>query len=313
MTRLNNRVAQKAPLQLNKTPFRFFAAVAIASALISISASAASILVTETAQLIEKFSPDGVGAAFNNTLYARGIAFDSAGNLYVTDEVRNQIIKFTSGGIATVFADASDGLNTPGALAFDDSGNLFVANNPTIQKFTPDGVPTLFASGLGRAEGLAFDSVGNLYAANFGNNTITKFAPDGTDSVFANTGLNGPGGLAFDNSDNLYVANFNGNTIERFTPSGTGSLFATLARPSGLAFDTAENVLYVAEGANRTIKKFTGDGASSQFANMRSFPYLMTIEPTVVPEPGTVVMLILGTLAITFQRERSVRAVTPRD
>ena len=36
-------------------------------------------------------------------------------------------------------------------------------------------------------QGLAFDKAGNLYAANFANNTIEKFTPDGIGSVFANT------------------------------------------------------------------------------------------------------------------------------
>jgi hypothetical protein len=44
---------------------------------------------------------------------------------------------------------------------------------------------------------LAFDSAGNLYAANFGNNTIEKFTSGGVGTVFASTGLNGPGFPAF--------------------------------------------------------------------------------------------------------------------
>ena len=67
----------------------------------------------------------------------------------------------------------------------------------------------------------------NLYVANNGNNTIEKFTPGGVGSVFASTGLSGPGGLAFDRSGNLYAVNFNSNTIEEFTPGGVGSVFAS--------------------------------------------------------------------------------------
>jgi sugar lactone lactonase YvrE len=46
-------------------------------------------------------------------------------------------------------------------------------------------------------QGLAFDSAGNLYVASWGNNTVEKFTPDGVGSVFASTGLSLPTALAF--------------------------------------------------------------------------------------------------------------------
>ena len=42
------------------------------------------------------------------------------------------------------------------------------------------------------SSGIAFDSTGNLYVANYNNNVIEKFTPDGIGSVFATTGLHGP-------------------------------------------------------------------------------------------------------------------------
>ena len=82
---------------------------------------------------------------------------------------------------------------------------LYVSNgnNGTIEKFTPGGVGSVFASsGLSDPYGLAFDSAGNLYVANALNSTIEKFASTGgvlssTGSVFADSGLNeAPEGLA---------------------------------------------------------------------------------------------------------------------
>ena len=52
--------------------------------------------------------------------------------------------------------------------------------------------------------------------SNSGNNTIEKFTPGGTGTVFASTGLNNPQGLALDSSGNLLVANAGSNTIMRF-------------------------------------------------------------------------------------------------
>ena len=74
---------------------------------------------------------------------------------------------------------------------------------------------------------------GDLYVANFSNSTIERFTPGGTASVFASTGLSGPTGLAFDASGNLYAANNGNSTIERFTPGGTASMFASTVRRAG--------------------------------------------------------------------------------
>jgi DNA-binding beta-propeller fold protein YncE len=80
---------------------------------------------------------------------AVGLAFDVAGNLYVSNMDSNTIEKFSPDG-TDLGVFASTGLNKP--------------------------------------FGLIFDSAGNLYAGNRGNNTIEKFSSTGADlGVFANT------------------------------------------------------------------------------------------------------------------------------
>src|SRR4051812_8076913 len=94
-----------------------------------------------------------------------------------------------------------------------------------------------------------------LYVSNYSNSTIEKFTSGGVGSVFASSGLSGPGGLAFDSAGNLFAANGTSNTIEKFTPGGLGSLFTSsgLNLPLGLAFDAAGN-LYAANYGNNTIE-----------------------------------------------------------
>ena len=77
--------------------------------------------------------------------------------------------------------------------------------------------------------GLAFDNNGNLYVANYGNNTIEKFNSSGQGSVFATYLTNGLGiyfpiGMAFDSSGNLYVANEGDDKIIKIDPEGDTSL-----------------------------------------------------------------------------------------
>ena len=130
-------------------------------------------------------------------------------------------------------------------MAFDTSGNLYVALTPTpstIKKFnTSGGYVSNITTNLSGAIGLAFDSSGNLYAANNGNNTISKFNSSGayvSSGSIGSTNLSGPAGLAFDTSGNLYAANYSNNTISKFDSSGTflTSWSTGTARPYYLAF-----------------------------------------------------------------------------
>jgi sugar lactone lactonase YvrE len=106
-------------------------------------------------------------------------------------------MKFTPGGVGSLFA--SNGLAGPIDLAFDNTGNLYVANNAnnTIEKFTSGGTGSFFAStGANSAYGLAVDGANNLYAAIYSGHEILKFTPDGASSVFADTGAYGPDFIA---------------------------------------------------------------------------------------------------------------------
>ncbi len=181
----------------------------------------------------------------------------------------NTVVKIDSNGTQTVFANT--GLNDPHGLAFDTSGDLYVANvvSGQIVKLNPSGTPSVFVnSGLAQPIGIAFDRGGNLYVANFPSNTIVKIDSGGNETVFARTGLSNPYGLAFDNRGNLFVSNFGNNTVEKFDASGTGTLFANTGvnQPHGLAFDTDGN-LYVANAGNNTIEKFNACGDGTLFAN----------------------------------------------
>ena len=192
--------------------------------------------------------------------------------LYVANRTIGTIQKITPGGVGSVFATSSSGLQIPYGLAFDSAGNLFVANfhdvGSFIMKFTPGGVGSVFASsGLNGARVPAFDSAVNLYVASPRNNRIMKFSPTGSDlGVFADSadGLNHPSGLAFDSAGNLYAANAVGNSIIKFTPGGVGSVFANtgLNGPASLAFDSRGN-LYAANYYSSTIQKYPPPPAAS--------------------------------------------------
>ena len=158
---------------------------------------------------IWEFPPSGTGTTFATgfdspyraDVVPIGLAFDSNGNLFATSQLTgSSIIEFNTNGAGRAISYSGPALNEASGLAFDKSGNLYVANtgNNTIEEFNTNMVGTVFAStGLDHPVGLAFDSVGNLYAANQGNNTIEEFDTNGVGTVFASSGLDEPSFLAF--------------------------------------------------------------------------------------------------------------------
>jgi sugar lactone lactonase YvrE len=91
----------------------------------------------------------GTTARFN---WPQGLAIDDSGNVYVADALNNKIRKITPGGLVCTLAGSSaqgstDGIGSqasfywPNGIAFDASGNLYVADtwNNEIRKITIGG------------------------------------------------------------------------------------------------------------------------------------------------------------------------------
>lgn len=95
-----------------------------------------------------------LGMFATNVNSPQGLAFDSAGNLYVSSAGDDIIYKFTPRGVRSIFAYTDRG---PHGVAFDSAGNLFVANSTagTITKHAPNGSGTVFASGLNSPTSIA--------------------------------------------------------------------------------------------------------------------------------------------------------------
>lgn len=117
-----------------------------------------------------------------------GLAFDSAGDLYVANSGSNQILEY----------------------------------NPSLQQID------VIGSGLSKPNRLAFDGVGNLYVSNGGNNSVTAYAPQNRHALFRiiTTGLDFPLGVAADLYGDVYVSNNQSNNIKVFDVRG--SLVETL-------------------------------------------------------------------------------------
>ena len=78
-------------------------------------------------------------------LYPRGVAFDSAGNVYIAESGNNRVQKFTSSGVFLSkwgsYGSGDGQFYGPWGVAFDSAGNVYIAEigNNRVQKFTQSG------------------------------------------------------------------------------------------------------------------------------------------------------------------------------
>jgi len=226
--------------------------------------------------------------------YPTGLAFDPSGNLWVSDQSNDRVLEYKTPfstheaaslvigqtGFATTSSGATTqtSLNGVKALAFDSSGNLWVADfrqSRVLEYTTPFSnhqaaslvigqpsftsrdcafTPTCAASptNLFDPNAVAFDSSGNLWVADGDNNRVLEYAAPfstheaaslvigqpsftGNAAATSSAGLSGPEGLAFDSGGNLWVADYANSRVLQFggsvTTTSTTPEFPALAVP----------------------------------------------------------------------------------
>lgn len=261
--------------------------------------------------------------------------FDSSGNLWVVDSGANRILEYVpgtapcaagqfcngmaatvvlgqtsmSGSAANAGGLSASSLSNPRGIAFDSSGNLWVAdsgNNRVLEftyPFTTDEAATTvlgqasFVSNTANGAGaigtspfgaedlnvpraIAFDSSGDMWVADTGNNRVVEYAGPtftteqsavlalGQASLLANgaaasaKGESAPSGLAI-SGGNVWVADSsNGRVLEYAAPLSTG-MSATLELGQGVAAFTGTSTaeasgLLTDASATWTASQFVG-------------------------------------------------------
>jgi sugar lactone lactonase YvrE len=198
----------------------------------------------------------GTYASFNNP---RGVAVDSAGNIYLADTGGGKVAKIDTTGVVSEFGS---GFTTPRGLAVDSEGNVYVSysSQGIVSKIDTDGNVSELISGFDQLSGLAVDSLGNIYFCD----TNTVYKRDITISlslVIANfsdytlQNFNNPQGIAVDSDGNLYVADTGNNIVGKISASGVvTSVLNRLRSPRGVAVDSSGS-FYVADTDNNRVLK----------------------------------------------------------
>lgn len=125
------------------------------------------------------------------------------------------------------------------------------ASSPVVQALLA--APIKLWDGFSSPVGMAFDATGNLYVAEWGAGRVSKVDSQGRRSIFAE-GLSGPSGLAIGPDGTIYVASYSRDEVYRFTPAGVRSVHVTgLATPAGLGFDRAGRLLIANRRTNQIL------------------------------------------------------------
>ena len=220
-------------------------------------------------------APNGLPALSVTLNMPAGVASDGKGNIYVALRAAHQVVRIDPNGILWLVAgtgasgnqgSSGDGgpavsapLSIPLGLAFDSSGNLYIADagsnrirmvdlSGVIHAFagngnnanSGDGGPAVNAS-LKTPSAIVFDANGNLLIADTGNNEIRMVSPagvitrvagngnasyDGDNGTALTAGFSGPTGVAVDKSGNILVADTGNQRIRMIAPDGTTSVIA---------------------------------------------------------------------------------------
>jgi len=160
---------------------------------------------------VYRVNPFREAVAFVRNLgIATGMAFDSAGTMYVGDRT-GTIYKVNGIGEEKAWVQLEPSVSAY-HLAFGPDNALY-ATGPTVTSFDSiyrieqNGEVGVFYKGLGRPQGLAFDVDGYLYLAASlrGRRGIVRMSPDGRHSELFVAGMNLVG-LAFSSSGDMVVA-----------------------------------------------------------------------------------------------------------
>ena len=250
-------------------------------------------------------------------------------------------------GMADGYASAAN-FNSPGGLAVDASGNLYVADsyNNRIRKITHitalgGDVTTLAGAGtagfqdggaanalFNRPAGVAIDETGAIYVADFSNNRIRVISA-GVVSTMAGNGSTlqfyYPSGVATNNHNLVYVADLNNHRIQGiinfslFTFAGSsvaGYVDATgpaarFNQPAGVAL-APDGTLYVGDAGNHAIRKITPAGVVTTLAGGSVGAADGTGTAAKFESPGALALDAQGNIYVADGGNYYVRKVTPQ-
>ncbi|MBK6980993.1 MAG: VCBS repeat-containing protein [Betaproteobacteria bacterium] len=232
------------------------------------------------------FGGDGGPAAAAALDAPCGLAFDTAGNLYISDKNNFRVRRMSPDGVIHAFA----------------------GNGPYLFGYTEDGIPAT-QTVLSRPHAVATDAAGNVYIDTPETERIRKVDPSGIISTVAGIGPVGYGGfvgdggpatrstlrhparIAVDVAGNLYIPDSDDARVRKVSAGGTITTTAGIGRygggalgdggpavserlrnPQAVATDATGN-LFIVDSLDHRIRKVSASGIITTVAGNGSFGF----------------------------------------
>ena len=266
------------------------------------------------------YTADGIAATASGLNDPYGIAFDVAGNIYISDNNQSRIRKVDAAGIITTIA----GTGTSG--------------------YTGDGIPATAAE-LSGPDGLKVDGAGNIFFADVRNNSVRRIdAASGIITTFAGTETLGfagdglaattaefhyPSDVAIDAIGNVFIADLQNRRMRKVdtagiinTIAGTGgsgsvgdgstATTATFMYPSNIEIDSIGNV-FIADGNANKVRKINRTGIINTIAGTGTAGHTGDGSPATAAElngPGGIAIDKYGSLYIAEGAGNYIRKIS---
>jgi sugar lactone lactonase YvrE len=220
---------------------------------------------------------DGGAAASAVLANPNAVAWDNAGNYYITDAANNRIRKVSGGTISTVVGNGSAGWSGDGGAATSATlwGPLGIAIEGSNDLFIVD-TQNYIIRKVNAGTGVITTLAGN------GNSCIPTTLPCGDGGPATSASFTYPTSVAVDSNGNFYIADYAGNRVRKVSSGGTittlagtgiagyngdGGLAksALLNHPYGVTVDSSGNV-YIADTSNSRIRKVDTSGTITTYA-----------------------------------------------
>lgn len=219
------------------------------------------IITTVAGNGLDVYNGDGISATSAAINTPHWVAFDTSGNMYITDYGNHRVRKVaTSGTISTIAGTGIAGysgdnalavdaqVNSPYGIALDDSQNIYFVDEDenVVRKINGSGTITTFA----------------------GNSTAVSLGDGGPATACS---LNRPFGIAIDKNNSVYITDGANYRVRKVTESiistvaGTGTFgfsgdnglatAADLSFPCGIAIDNFGGVIYLTDFFNARVRR----------------------------------------------------------
>ncbi len=219
---------------------------------------------------------DGVHAA-------REVALDGAGDLFIAENLNNQVVELPVGGGAQT--TVGTGLSGPYGVAVDGAGDVFIAdtsNNRVVKVAAGGGAQTTVASGLNSPLGVTVDGAGDLFIADTDNNQVLELPASGGSQRTVASGLNNPNTVVVDSKGDLFIVDSDSQLVEIPTGCASPTCWARvgtgLSNPRGAAVDAAGDVFIADTYASLVIEIPAGGGPQTTVGAGFGYPWGVAVD-----------------------------------